>query len=154
MKNQNLPPVGTKVYHFEHGWGTIDNIDKLNPNYPLDVRFDGIDDSFTEDGRESTGDKHPTLSLTEYDLIKGGFTPISEWNKPKVGDIGYFWDEEDAYLNFGILTEISERFIGFEANNDIRWDNFSPTIPEWYTEKLKEIKANLASPCTQEQKEK
>lgn len=145
MKNQNLPPDGTKVYHFEYGWGEIIGIDPMSKNYPLDVRFERIDDSYTEDGRDSIDDKHPTLSLTEYDLIKGGFTPISEWNKPKVGDVGYFWDspEEDG-LFYGVITSLSEDDVfPYEMNGDEIFSDFSPTIPEWYTEKLNEIKSKL-----------
>lgn len=157
MKNQQLlPPVGTKVYHFEHGWGTIDNIDKLNPNYPLDIKFKGIDDSFTEDGRDSTGDNIPTLSLTEYDLINGGFTPISDWNKPKVGDMGYFWDDENwDNLVYSSLTKVNKSVdFPYESLSGVIFKNFSPEVPDWYKKKIEEIKSNLASPCTQEQKEK
>lgn len=145
MKKENLPPVGTKVYHFEHGWGTIDNIDKLNPNYPLDIKFEGIDDSFTEDGRDSTADNIPTLSLTEYDLINGGFTPISEWNKPKVGDVGYFWDNEKyKNLSYSVLCEINQsKTCSYTSFTGAEFKNFSPEVPDWYKAKIEEIRKGI-----------
>lgn len=144
MKNQNLPPVGTKVYHIQYGWGEVISVKTLVNTYPVEVRFGNSHQLFTELGCVSKSDKHPTLSLTEYDLVKGGFTPISDWNKPKVGDVGYFWDNEDDELYYGAITSIGEDgAFPYKTNGSTIFVFFSPTIPEWYTDKLNEIKSKL-----------
>ena len=82
-------PTGTKVYHHFFGCGEVVEIRK-NSSFPIVVNFSTRTGSpFTLDGiyRE---EETPSLSLTEYDFINGGFTPLSEYNKPKVGDWGIF----------------------------------------------------------------
>lgn len=96
MKNQELPPVGTKVFDLNYGWGEITSIAE-GEFYSVYSCFENkgnhVGYAYTSKGKSENGNV-PTLSLTEYDLVNGGFTPISEWNKPKICDVGYFWDDE------------------------------------------------------------
>lgn len=140
MKEQLLP-VGVKVFDVQFGWGEIDEILK-NDKYPLLVKIikDGNNCAYTIDGKNFETDLVPTLSLTEYTLENGGFTPLSDYNKPKVGDIGYFWDNEDSRdvneqkrIIYSIITDIEDRYID---GGDFKWDNFSKELPEWFIEKL------------------
>jgi len=130
MKEERLLPVGTKVYSvFESSWGIVK--DHHTGLYPLLIKFDcGNESYYTREGKVLIGLENPNLSITEYTLENGGFTPISEyWNKPKVGDWGYFWD--NGIYNgvfFGRLASIETR--GFGAENAGRWQNFSHEIPE------------------------
>jgi hypothetical protein len=149
MKEQLLK-VATKVFEYGYGWGEIIFIDE-NSNYPYFVRFKDMEDMevaiFDIDGLKkeyfyyeklNKDDKNPTLSLTEYDLINGGFTPLSDYNKPKVGDFGYFWDndmENKKRLLYSEVTKISNinnnRVFYYDSiAND--WENFSIEIPEWF----------------------
>jgi hypothetical protein len=129
MKEQ-LIPVGTKVFDARFGWGEITKSD-----YPYNVKFINDNDivAYTINGKCYETDLVPTLSLTEYTLENGGFTPLSDYNKPKVGDIGYFWDNEDVDFSkrivYSILSHIDE--IYFDGKNSV-WENFSKEIPEWF----------------------
>lgn len=139
MKEESLPPIGTKVFDIQFGWGEIKSIDE-GEVYSINAYFQNkgnpIGYSYTSKGKSKIGDV-TTLSLTEYDLVKGGFTPITEWDKPKPGDVGYFWDDDDDYyLKFGVITEISDGEYPYSINNKSGWKNFSKEVPEWYTKKL------------------
>lgn len=130
MKKEKILPVGTKVFDVRYGWGKVDDCQKYI-SYPLRIEFANEEyEYYTLEGMYLDYDKAPLLSLTEYTLEKGGFTPISEyWNKPKVGDWGYFWDREsDNVAVFGRLVNIETRNFGVE--NSGRWHNFSHEIPD------------------------
>lgn len=72
-------------------------------------------------------DTHPLLSLTEYSLESGGLTPISEyWNTPRVGDWGFFWENDTSLIVFGQLTYIGPN--GYLTKN-VEWKNFSHEVP-------------------------
>jgi hypothetical protein len=139
MKEQLLK-VGTKVFDIRFGWGEITKND-VEIAYPYNVKF--REDAEYYYGINGTSDIHsinPLLSLTEYTLENGGFTPLSDYNKPKVGDIGYFWDDEDSRgvneqkrIIYSIITDIDDRYID---GGDFKWDNFSKELPEWLTQKL------------------
>lgn len=144
MKNQSLPPVGTKVFDFQYGWGFITTIEPLDL-CPIDVIFEKkIGQSYTASGKLENG-IIPTLSLTEYDLINGGFTPISEWNKPKVGDVGYFWDNKKyTHLSYSVLCGMNQ-YDGnpYTSLTGAAFKNFSPEVPDWYKAKIEEVREGL-----------
>ena len=69
--------LGDRVYEgvrFQ-SWGTIIETNIRNP-FSIIVQFDNLDNaiSFTSDGKNIIYDQYPTLSFTEYDLVKGGFS--------------------------------------------------------------------------------
>ena len=72
MKNKEIFKAGDIVYHYKHGKGEV--IEVLSRGkYPIIVQFNGYEDDFTKDGRKL--ENHPpTLSLTPYDLVNGGFS--------------------------------------------------------------------------------
>ena len=80
-------------------------------------------------------DINPLLSLTEYDLINGGFTPLSDYNKPQKFDVGYFWiDESHHELTYSQLIDIREdKFIN---SGFAEWTHFSKEVPEWFTKRI------------------
>lgn len=73
--------VGMTVYDFSSGEGVIQlirmGIDEEVEPYPIEVKFlnsEAIIQEYTIDGRYYTGETHPRLSLTPYDLANGGAT--------------------------------------------------------------------------------
>lgn len=74
---------GDKVFHHQYGWGVV-GYGAGNSSFPLLISFEGHSDYFTADGKEDKSDKLPTLSFTEYDFVKGGFSqerPLPEIEK-------------------------------------------------------------------------
>ncbi len=136
---ENVLPVGTKVFDIRFGWGeVIDKVD-YNPIFPLYVKFEkeAHYTTYTKDGKIAVSNLNPILSLTEYTLENGGFTPLSDYSKPKLGDIGYFWDDNDVEIAgrvvYSKIIKINKYFFDSEMT---RWENFSEEIPEWLTQKL------------------
>lgn len=159
MKNQELlPPVGTKVWDavkYPGLDGKIKEHGNIIDKFPLRVKFKGIDEmvSYTAEGKYNTVSPIQQLSATPYDLINGGFTPISEWNKPKIGDVGYFWDTQDeplfekACIRYGVLVNILKHDdLPYESQDGLGFEYFSVEMPEWYKNNIQQIKAELASP--------
>lgn len=92
--------TGDRVYDFTKGlgWGTIKQIiPNSNIDYPIMVLFDnGELVSYTLDGKIYENDPHPTLSFTEYDLVKGGFSQERPEILPERGDIVWVRDVQDG----------------------------------------------------------
>lgn len=93
MKTTNFKP-GDTVYHWYYGEGGI-TIITPSDDYPVCVRFEKKhgDVRFTMDGREFMQDP-PTLSLTPYDFVKGGFSqnrPLEKNDPIFVRIIGQPW---------------------------------------------------------------
>lgn len=67
--------VGDTVFDVLHGKGEVIKIDK-DPLYPIKVDFGKNKDiqAYTLDGKILSDSDNPTLSLTPYTLIKGGFS--------------------------------------------------------------------------------
>jgi len=91
--------VGDRVYEeirFQ-SWGTIIEINIRNP-FPIIVKFDNSDNiiSFTLDGKNIIYDQLPTLSFTEYDLVKGGFSQERPEILPEKGDIVWVRNNQDG----------------------------------------------------------
>jgi hypothetical protein len=130
-------PIGTKVFDINHGWGEITG---ESPEH-YSVHWHHISDFFRKSNGTLKGSeiKFPALSLTEYTLEKGGFTPITEYGKPKVGDNGYFWDSNHPDLVYGKLTMITD--VGsFQCNNRVFRFQFSHEIPQEYIDYLNTLK--------------
>src|SRR5690606_18672981 len=72
MKNKEIFKVGDTVYHYEHGKGQVIRIEENKP-YPVIVGFDGVEVSFTKEGKLLVG-YPPTLSFTPYEFICEGFS--------------------------------------------------------------------------------
>ena len=91
--------LGDKVYEgvrFQ-SWGTIIETNIRDP-FPIIVKFDDLDNiiSFTLDGKNIAYDQRPTLSFTEYDLVKGGFSQERPETLPERGDIVWVRDNQDG----------------------------------------------------------
>ena len=131
-----LLPIGTKVFDIRFGWGEIvDN--NYGSGYTYKVRYNlNREAAYAFSGKLHEIDINPILSLTEYDLINGGFTPLSDYNKPKKFDVGYFWDDEgDHDLIYSQLIEIKDGKYTNSAFN--KWAHFSKEVPEWFTKRIK-----------------
>jgi hypothetical protein len=94
--------------------------------------------TYTLNGEHSVGDLSPLLSLTEYSLENGGFTALSEWGKPKVGDLGYFWNyETKAFVFYSKLIGIdSSSTYKYTMADSTGWTYFSKEVPEWFLDKM------------------
>src|SRR5690606_26145942 len=86
------------VYHYHYGKGEVMNIYENN-NYPVRVNFDGVNDSFTRDGRQLL-DHPPTLSFTPYDLVNGGFSQERPLPDIEVDTLVYVRDDEDWKMRY------------------------------------------------------
>ena len=95
-----------------HGWGEVIYHNDFG-DFELDVSFileDGGDlglyESFTYDGKVVHDDNFPLLSLTEYSLETGGFTPISKYWDSIIDKWGYFWDY--THHNTAIFEQLKD----------------------------------------------
>lgn len=139
MKGKKMLPVGTKVFDVLFGHGEVaDTLFYDERTSRIRVVFKDFEDmTYNQDGKCSDHHKNPTLSLTEYTLEKGGFTPISEyWTKPKKGDWGYFWDFESEGVHFSQLKQIQEGDRLYMSGNGHTWINFSHDMPEYIKQKM------------------
>lgn len=89
--------TGDRVYEgvrFQ-SWGTVTETEK-DTFFSIIVQFDNLDNaiSFTLDGRYKSNEP-PTLSFTEYDLVKVGFSQERPEILPEKGDIVWVRDSED-----------------------------------------------------------
>lgn len=137
MKEERLLPVGTKVFDIRFGWGEVKEY--ISGEFPITAKMNGTYYYYTKDGYGySATNRVPILSLTEYTLEKGGFTPISDyWSKPKIGDWGYFWDY--TYTNTAIFTQLKD----IDSDNKFhtstaKWDNFSHEIPSYIKKQMEQ----------------
>jgi hypothetical protein len=137
MKEQLLK-VGTKVFDIRFGWGEIMDY-TTEEKYPYKVIFSNVEDiifTYNIAGKPIDYYINPTLSLTEYDLVNGGFTPLSDYNKPKVGDFGYFWNNRDvSFQNLVYSKLIKIDIFNYDAKGEV-WENFSKEIPDWFLKKM------------------
>jgi hypothetical protein len=129
---KELLPIGTKVFDVRYGWGEVEKLTE-DDCYPLDCRFKGKGrDTYTKEGFSVRKNESPLLSLTEYNLTEGGFTSITEFDfdAPRVGDWGYFWDNEKPFITYGRLEEIyKKKTYSYELKNIAMYKNFSKEMP-------------------------
>ena len=122
----NTLPVGTKVFDARFGWGEVSrNLSSTNVPHNL-VEYKYLTVVYTELGYFHKEDNVPSLSLTEYDFVNGGFTSITDYDKPKVGDYGYFWDNDfPEYVVFGELASILSSNYKYQTITGAEFNNFS-----------------------------
>ena len=131
-------PIGTRVFDVTKGWGTVfewgEGFEIMRDG--ISVKFDiGIISYYTKEGLDRPGETTPILSLTEYSIQKEEFTPVTEFDKPKIGDVGYFWDSEDRdVLLLSKLTVITDKYKPNKAS--CGFDNFSKEIPQWFLDRM------------------
>lgn len=133
-------PIGTKVY-LPNIEGEVKNHVHDN-DYPLLCEFEnGVVDTYSVKGQFRTNWGFATLSLTPYTLEQGGFTPITEFGKPKKGDWGWFWDSSLAFqerADFGQLQDVVPNArVPYVLKNCASYENFSPNPPEHIKQFLK-----------------
>ena len=104
--------TGDRVYDFTKGlgWGTIKQIiPNSNIDYPIMVSFDnGELVSYTLDGKIYENDPHPTLSFTESDLVKGGFSQGRPEILPERGDIVWVRNDKDGKWKIAHFVQLIE----------------------------------------------
>ena len=86
QKEESLFRVGDRVFDWKFGWMIVKEVFKNKITaigYKTEFTFVFLDEDFKR------------LSFTEYDFITGGWSQERPKPLPKVGDIGYFWDDED-----------------------------------------------------------
>ena len=94
--------VGDKVFDARFGWGEIVEID-YSITYPVRVKYEYLvnDVSYTFNGLYSFNDKLPSLSFTEYDFIKGGFSQERPEVLPKRGAVVWVRDSDNDKWEIG-----------------------------------------------------
>jgi hypothetical protein len=128
--------IGTRVYDCRYGWGL--SFEYESNDYPIGVNFkNGVRQSYILCGRSMIGEGK-FLSLTEYNFIDGGFTPIDSEPSLEVGDMAYGWDdEEDDNLSYGVINRIDKnKDYQFRVGN-ATWVCASKEIPQWFIDKNK-----------------
>ena len=123
--------VGTKVFDIRYGWG--DSYKEVSLNFPIGVFFKEIQVTYKTNGEDGEHDGI-FLSLTEYNLTTGGFTPIDSL---KVGDMVYVWDNEDTdnWLVYGKLVHMDSK-LTFPFKIGVgSWGYASKEVPQWFINK-------------------
>ena len=111
--------VGDTVYDARFGWGAVikivKNIDEFLTEYPTTVLFNNDEyQEYTLDGKYLKEDLTPSLSFTEYDFVKGGFSQERPEVLPERGTVVWVRDEdEDKWL---IAHFMCKKENGYKAN--------------------------------------
>lgn len=129
--------VGDRVYDFYYGWGTITakREDFENTDYIWVVTFEnGYIEDYTIEGKYEITDKFRSLSFTEYDFVKGGFSQERQINyHDYIGKWGKFWNGSSKVV-IDTLAEIKDGKYGRVVFNprvtSIYCDNFEPLTEE------------------------
>lgn len=88
---------GQKVWTFSHGWGVVEEIVSDADNYPVLVKFEDCNASFTHDGRELWAEK-PTLLFKEVFIPDSAFEPPIEYEELFVGDVVLLKNDTFAWV--------------------------------------------------------
>ena len=87
QKEEPLFRVGDRVFDWSYGWCKITGFTNISIFFKLEknnkVKEINIDSALKQ------------FSFTEYNFITGGWSQERLKPFPKVGDIGYFWDDDD-----------------------------------------------------------
>jgi hypothetical protein len=127
--------IGTKVFDVRYGWGEITS----HSDYSYYVKFKSGNCCYTFEGKWNDHDFNPMLSLTEYSLEKGGFTPIDAEPPLQIGEMAYFWDDEnDNQLVYKIVLYIGDDEKVINSMGVKKYENASREIPQWFLDKQKE----------------
>lgn len=128
---------GTKVFDIRYGWGdSYENKHDSRVKYPIGVNFKELQITYKAKGKEFD-DGIKWLSLTEYSLEKGGFTPIDSEPPLVVGDMVYVWDSKytDKWLVYGKISSLdSKQTYPFKIGNG-SWLHAFKEIPQWFIDK-------------------
>lgn len=129
--------IGTKVFDVRYGWGKIEN----NTERYYDVNFGTHIEHYQRDGKWSVFDFNPMLSLTEYSLEKGGFTPIDAEPPLQVGEMAYFYFHNGTHLHYSAIADINNDCNGSPIKYftvcGYTFDYASREIPQWFLDKFK-----------------
>ncbi len=126
--------IGTKVFDIRFGWGEVSRYQENT----FCVIFGQVLQSYEYNGKWSVYDINPTLSLTEYSLEKGGFTPIDAEPPLQIGEMAYFWDDEnDNQLIYKIVLYIGDDEKVINSMGVKKYENASREIPQWFLDKQK-----------------
>jgi hypothetical protein len=126
--------IGTKVFDIRFGWGEVSRYQENT----FCVIFGQVLQSYQYNGKWSVYDINPTLSLTEYSLEKGGFTPIDAEPPLQIGEMAYFWDDEnDNQLIYKIVLYIGDDEKVINSMGVKKYENASREIPQWFLDKQK-----------------
>jgi len=131
--------VGTRLYDCRYRWGvSFENKDGDREEYPIGVKFEKYDfrEIYTIYGESEIGEDK-FLSLTEYNFIDGGFTPINSEPPLEIGDMVYCWNHRGVILNYSKLIAINEDFAQSFRINDVFFKYASKEIPQWFIDKNK-----------------
>lgn len=82
--------VGDKVFDILYGWGTV--YKTLDSDIMVSFDFDMV---YYDLHGMKWNEKIPSLSFTEYDYIKGGFSQERTIEIPKQGQLVYVKDDEE-----------------------------------------------------------
>lgn len=126
MENKNIFKVGDKVYDIRFGWGEVVAI-TADRSYPVEVDFNGGEETYTYTGQYIIEHVTPLLSLTEYTLQ--GFSQERPFNPQDcVGKWCLTWDNEKIN-NSRIINEIIEidhSDSTFKDSDGVFWNNAKP----------------------------
>jgi hypothetical protein len=128
--------IGTKVFDVRFGWGEVSRYQENT----FCVMFGQVLQSYEYNGKWSVYDINPTLSLTEYSLEKGGFTPIDTEPPLQVGELAFFYFHNGTHLHYSAIADINNDCNG----NPIKYftvcgytfDYASREIPQWFLDKF------------------
>jgi len=129
--------IGTKVFDVMYGWGTVfgSDSDEVAVQFP-----NGSIGTYLPDGKKNSNCINPILSLTEYSLEKGGFTPIDTEPPLQVGELAFFYFHNGTHLHYSAIADINNDCNG----NPIKYftvcgytfDYASREIPQWFLDKF------------------
>lgn len=128
---QPIFKVGDRVFWNRKGWGKIINIDNPKyPNYPITAEFNDSYYSFTIDGKLHSDDLVPSLSFTEYFMIRFSQTRPKPDLKP--GDLIWVRNDGDEWLykRFYAWTDKGVEVKHQRDNNQVwEYNNYSVECP-------------------------
>lgn len=119
---QPIFKVGDKVFWDKKGWGKIINNDNPKyPKFPIKAEFNGLCYFFTVDGKYSSDDLVPSLSFTEYEMIR--FSQVRPRPDLKPGDL--IWVRNDGnewfYKRFYAWTK-NGLFVKHQIDDGLVWE--------------------------------
>jgi hypothetical protein len=123
--------LGDKVFDIGYGWGVVTKTEGISPKYPIYVKYDTGEVSYTFDGKELEVAYSSTLSFTEYTLE--GFSQERPEELPKIGDIVWVKDADDTDWYIGYFKGmVGNRFncnTSKTGSYDVTWDQMTTKDP-------------------------